>query len=411
MKNKVLLLVIGLVAIFSIGTFAITVVTLGGWVSSPVEQQAMESVVKAFNQKYAGQIELQYQPIPGDYLVKLTSELSAGTAPDIFYLDSSYAQQFIRSGAIYPLDYFIQKYNFPVSDFATSLLQPFEYNGHIYGFPKDFSTLALFYNKDLFDKYGVPYPTNNWTWQDLLTAAQKLNHPEDGVYGLSLSPNALDRVMPFIFQNDGEVVNSQMQPMLNTPQDIQAIQFYFDLHNKYHVAIQPSDVGAGWNGDAFGRGKVAMIMEGPWAYSFLKETYPQINFGMAVMPMNKSRATMIYTVCYAMSRSTPDKEAAWKVMEFLLSDGMKVFTEKLGVIPTRFSVQQSENVFNNPADEVFVDQVNYGHGWFIPTANGNSSKLLDNINSELYNIWQGKVTVQQAVDYIVNNWNTWSSQQ
>ncbi len=407
--RKWILVIAAILGLFAV-SFATTVVTLGGWVSSPVEQQAMEQVVKEFNQQYTGQIELKYQPIAGNYVLKLTSELAAGNAPDIFYLDSSYAQQFIRSGAIYPLDYFIQKDNFPISDFSTSLLKPFEYNGRIYGIPKDFSTLALFYNKDLFNKYGVSYPTNNWTWFDMLDAAEKITHPASSIYGLVLDNNALNRIIPFIYQNGGKLVNPNFSTALNDPADVQAMQFYFDLHTKYKVAVSPQDVGAGWLGPAFGSGKIAMTESGPWMYSFLKQSYPQLNFGMTQLPMNKARSTMIYTVCYAIPRTAKNKEAAFTVMKFLLNQGMKTFTEKLGVIPTRDSVIKSENLANNPADQVFIQGKPYGQGWFIPTESGNSTKLLDNINSLFQEVWSGKITLDNAVKQIVANYDTWANQ-
>lgn len=404
-------LVIGFMVALFAATFATTIVTLGGWVSSPVEQKAMKAVVDAFNQEYAGKIELKYQPIPGNYTLKLTTQLSAGTAPDIFYLDSSVAQQFIHSGAIYPLDFLIKKGNFPISEFTPSLLKPFEYKGKIYGIPKDFSTLVLFYNKKMFDKYDVAYPTSNWSWFDFLDAAEKLTHSEDGVHGIGLYSNALNRILPFIYQNGGKLVNSDLTTALGNSEDVQAIKFYFDLHTKYKVAVSPQDVGAGWLGDEFGKEKVAMIESGPWAYSFLKESYPQVDFGVAPLPSNRNRATMIYTVCYAIPRTSKNKEAAFTAMEFLLSKGMKIFTEKLGVIPTRGSIIKSENLLSDPVKKIFIEGKEYGHAWFIPTPNGNSSKLLDNVNSLFQEIWSGKTTVKAAIEKITTNYNSWVSEQ
>jgi len=408
--RKWILVIAAILGLFA-ASFATTVVTLGGWVSSPVEQQAMDQVVKEFNQQYAGQIELKYQPIAGNYVLKLTSELAAGNAPDIFYLDSSYAQQFIRSGAIYPLDFFIKKDKFPLSDFSASLLKPFEYNGRIYGIPKDFSTLALFYNKDLFNKYDVPYPTDNWTWCDMLDAAEKMTHPASSVYGIVLYSSAFNRIIPYILQNGGKIVNPDLSTALGDPADVQAMKFYFDLHTKYKVAVSPQDVGAGWLGPAFGSGKIAMTESGPWMYSFLKQSYPQLNFGIAQLPMNKARSTMIYTVCYAIPRTSKNKEAAFTAMKFLLSKGMKIFTEKLGVIPTRDSIIKSETLTSKHEDKVFIEGKSYGQAWFIPTKSGNSTKLLDNINSLFQEVWSGKTTLDKAVKQIVANYNNWANQQ
>lgn len=405
--RRVLFLAVLIIAGILVGE---VVVRLGGWPSSPVEQKALEEAVKVFNEKYAGKIKLVYEPIPGDYRVKLTAMLSAGNAPDIFYLDVNWAEEFFSKGVIEPLDFYVKMFKLDLSDFYPSLVEAFKYKGKLYGIPKDFSTLALFYNKRMFDEAGIPYPDSSWTWYDLLWAAAKLTRDIDGdgkidVWGLALYPAAFNRVIPFILQAGGRVVKEDLSTALGEPEAIEGIKFYFDLHNRWKVAVSPQDVGAGWLGDAFGKQKVAMVMSGPWMLGFLKENFPEVDFGVAELPHLKKRATMVYTVCYAIPKTSKHKKEAFIALKFLVSEGMKIFTERLGVLPSRKSLAEKDK--NDPIKRAFYAGVEYAHPWKIPTPSGIASKAIDEINTRFMKIWNGEMTVEEAVREIVENYDRW----
>src|SRR5690554_6793286 len=107
-------------------------------------------------------ITVQYEPIADDFQRYIVNALSAGTAPDLFYLDSFWAGSVMRSGTVEPLNAYLEKSTvLRGEDIVRSLLDAFTIDGQIYGIPKDFNTLAVFYNKDLFDYAGVEYPSND----------------------------------------------------------------------------------------------------------------------------------------------------------------------------------------------------------------------------------------------------------
>jgi len=404
------LILFSLILLLVVSSFSEVVIRLGGWPSSPTEQKALQMAVDQFNSLHSGRIKIVYEPIPGNYKVKLTAMLSAGTAPDIFYIDVNWAEELFKKGVIQPLDIFIKKYGLDLDDFYPSLIDAFKYKGRIYGIAKDFSTLALFYNKRMFDEVGLKYPDSSWTWEDLLNAAKKLTRDTDGdgkidVWGLALYPNAFNRVIPFIFQAGGKIVNDDLTTALGEPKAVEGMRFYFDLHNKYKVAVSPKDVGAGWLGDAFGKEKVAMVMSGPWMLGFLRDNFPDVKFGVAELPMNKRRATMIYTVCYSIPRTSEHKEEAFIALKFLVSEGMKIFTEKLGVLPSRKSLAEKE--LNDPIKGAFYRGVKYGIPWKVPTPSGIASKAIDEINTRFLKVWNGEMSLEEAVKEIVENYDGW----
>jgi carbohydrate ABC transporter substrate-binding protein, CUT1 family (TC 3.A.1.1.-) len=225
---------------------------------------------------------------------KLQTELASNTAPDIFYLDSMPAPQLMSSGVLEPLDDYIKKYNVDVNDFEPALLSAFQWEGKTYGLPKDFNTLALFYNKDMFKAAGINEPPK--TWEELRNVAKKLT--KDGVKGLVLSAD-LARFDAFINQNGGSVYQDG-KVTLNLPQNAQALDFYVGLITKDKVADTPQNMGEGWNGDAFAAKKAAMAIEGGWMIPFLKEKAPDLNYGIAELPAGKQKSTMAFTVAYVM---------------------------------------------------------------------------------------------------------------
>ncbi len=404
------LLVFGLVFLLALSVIGEVVVRLGGWPSSPVEQKALEEAVKVFNERHKGEIRIVYEPIPGDYKVKLTAMLSAGNAPDIFYVDVNWAEELFSKGVIEPLDFYVKLYGLDLEDFYPNLVEAFKYKGKLYGIPKDFSTLVLFYNKKMFDEAGIPYPDESWTWFDLLWAAAKLTRDTDGdgkadVWGLALYPAAFNRVIPFILQAGGRIVKDDLSTALGEPEAIEGIKFYFDLHNRWGVAVSPQDVGAGWLGDAFGKQKVAMVMSGPWMLGFLKENFPEVDFGVAELPHYKKRATMVYTVCYSIPKTSKHKKEAFIALKFLVTEGMKIFTERLGVLPARKSLAEKE--MNDPIKKPFYAGVEYAHPWKIPTPSGIASKAIDEINTRFRKIWDGEMSVEEAVKEIVEGYDDW----
>ena len=189
MKRTALLTIL-IVALFTTAVAAAPVsIRVSGWSAGPEIEALMREQLDAFEAQNPD-IKVRYEPIPVDYLTKIQVMLAAGNAPDVFFVDAVYAPQFMATGALLPLDDFMKKTGTDPDIYAPALLDAFRYEGKIYGIPKDFNTMVLYYNKALFDRFGVEYPTKDWTWSDLEEAASKLTKTDgravDNVYGLVL---------------------------------------------------------------------------------------------------------------------------------------------------------------------------------------------------------------------------------
>ncbi|MGH2330634.1 ABC transporter substrate-binding protein [Thermoanaerobacter mathranii] len=366
-------------------------IKLGMWSSSPAEKKIVDDQIAKFKEKYPN-IDVQIETIVGDYMQKLQTELASNTAPDIFYLDSMPAPQLMSSGVLEPLDDYIKKYNVDVNDFEPALLSAFQWEGKTYGLPKDFNTLALFYNKDMFKAAGINEPPK--TWEELRNVAKKLT--KDGVKGLVLSAD-LARFDAFINQNGGSVYKDG-KVTLNLPENAQALDFYVSLITKDKVADTPQNMGEGWNGDAFAAKKAAMAIEGGWMIPFLKEKAPDLNYGIAELPAGKQKSTMAFTVAYVMNKNSKHKDEAFKLIEFLTGKEGQQFVVDSGLaLPSRKSMQEGFKE-KYPERAAFVDGASYAVPWQFGLY---GTKVVDAANKACEALIMKQISsAQQALDNV-----------
>jgi len=156
-----------LMILLVVSSFSVVTITITGWPGNPAEEAAINEIVQKFNASRQD-IQVRWDPIAGDYKQTLMTRLSGGQGPDLFYVDIYVFEELARANVLQPLDLYISRDKFDMDDFYPNLVEAFTFDDRIYGIAKDFSTLALFYNKEIFDKYKVAYPTNDDTWFDLL---------------------------------------------------------------------------------------------------------------------------------------------------------------------------------------------------------------------------------------------------
>jgi multiple sugar transport system substrate-binding protein len=148
----------------------------------------LEGLIADFEAQNPG-IEIEYTTAPFDnYFTKLQTDFAAGNPPDVFELNYENFVTFASRGTLSPLDDRLAA-DAEVSDdtFYPAALDAFAYEGVQYGLPITFSTVVLFYNQDLFDAAGVAYPSDDWTWDDVMTAAEAIS-TRPTASGASTSP-------------------------------------------------------------------------------------------------------------------------------------------------------------------------------------------------------------------------------
>ena len=241
---------------------------------------------------------------------------------------------------------------------------------------------------------GLEYPTADWSWQDLEDAASKLTDKDNGVYGMVITPD-MARWLAFLYQAGGTVYNDTATEMtINSPEALAAMNFYAGLIQKGYAA-QPSDVSTGWPGEAFGQGKAAMVIEGNWIMSYLKDQFPDLAFGVSQLPKGPAQqATLSFTVCYAAPASGKHLDDSWKFINYLTGDkGMAAWTGLGLAMPTRTALQGpwSEKY---PEQQPFIDGASYSYPWQFVSG---FQAVLDTMNSGLQQVFAGLATSEQVL--------------
>lgn len=312
-------------------------VILSGWQASPEEGELLEEMFAGFEEACPN-ITIDYQPVAGDYPQAMLANFSAGTPPDVFYVDSAVAPEWIQEQFLLPLDDYIAETGFDTGQFYEGYLDAFRgSDGQIYGLPKDASTLALFYNEQMLADAGVEPPTN---WDELTAAAETLTTGD--VTGLCLSPS-LDRALAFIYQNGGAIYNDDFTEVtFDSPEVTEAVDTYLGFFES-GVGASPAELGSGWCGEALGQEKVAMVFEGNWLIPFMEGTFPDVAYATAEMPAGAEQATLAFTVSYSIGADSANPDAAWSLLSYLTGpEGMETWTSQGLALPSREDVPVPE---------------------------------------------------------------------
>ncbi len=353
--------------LISCGGFKDDEMRLSSWVSSPQETDLFEATLQEFR-NLNPDIPFDFEPIPGNYSEKLQLMLGTNTAPDVFFLKGMISPSYMSFGILRDLSEDIATDpSFDSEDFYPALLEAFQKDGGQYGIPKDFSPYVLFYNKEMFREAGIDSLPSNW--QELEAAATALTKDLDGdgetdQFGLVIEP-VLEMIMPFVYQNGGYFQNPDGSLGITDEPFIEAVEFYHGLYRK-GIATIPTDVGQGWNGDTFGRGKAAMALSGGWLLPFLKENYPDMDWGVAELPAGKQKATIAFTTAYAMPKAPNYPEDAWKLVSYLGGkEGMKKWTSQGLALPSRRSVAEENGFYEDPVFGVMMRSIEYARPFQI----------------------------------------------
>lgn len=293
---------------------------LSGYAGNPAETDLMQKLVGDFNRENPD-LSVSYEPVPGQYYPKLLTMLVSRTAPDVFYLDVLWFRPFLAKKILLPLNGFIANSSTRTEDFLPELVRSFSQEDQVFGIPKDFNALGLFYNTRMFDEANEPVPDETWDLERLRETARRLTRKSEARYGFALTHDNVDRILPLVRMFGGSLYGPGGETALASREAVAAMRYYVGLHSEDRSAIYPSEIGTNWTGDAFGREHVAMAFEGSWLVPYLKETFPQVQYGVTELPRGpKARANFLFTVAYAIPRSSAHPEAAWRLIEFLTSD-------------------------------------------------------------------------------------------
>lgn len=317
--------------------------------SGTAETGAVQRAAKAFTK----QTGIPVQVIPASNLSQQVAQGFAGNQPpDVFYLDPLTFQSYAKDGV---LDAYPE--SLPnAQGFSTVLKDSFTYQNTFTCAPKDASTLALYINNADWKNAGLGAPPANWS--QLQTDAKKLT--TGGRVGLTMD-SGHSGIEEFFYQAGGTILNGNKVQLDSAP-NIKALDFLKGMLSQGTLKF-PTQLNAGFSGQAFGENKAAMDIIGNWENGELQTNYPNLKFTIFPLPAGPTgtRATISFTNCWGIPKQSKNLQGAIEFVKFLTTSEQEMtFARSFGVIPS-LQAAQSQYVQTFPQDATFVDELSYAH--------------------------------------------------
>lgn len=295
---------------------------------APVTVQFTNFSASGDNEKYLMQMkeefEKQFPKIKveietlgyDNYFVQMQIRVVAGTAPDAYEMNYENFVSYAKKGVLMDMAPLFKKTVFDTSVLNKNALQAFQTDGAQFGLPGSFSNVVLFYNKDLFDKAGIDYPSKDWTWKEEQAAAEKINNLNRRIYGI-YHPVQFWEFYKVVQQNGGSFLNeNQTQFTIDSPQNIETLQFMVDRILKSNVMPTEAQLAGMRDWDLFKSGRLGMLVTGIWAFpEFTRDI--QFNWDIQVEPGNSNKATHFFANGYVINKKSPVSQAAFEWIKFL----------------------------------------------------------------------------------------------
>jgi multiple sugar transport system substrate-binding protein len=303
------------------------------------------------------------------YWTKLKTLLSAGTPPDVFAMDAPLYLDYQSRGVLLNLQPYLDKNPDMLKGVYPQTLEAYKTPDGMYGLPRDFQTIVLFYNKDMFDAAGVAYPTGDWTYDDLRTAAKQLTITDsDGkVTQFGIYSDLWDMELIWseaIWAYGGDIINADhTKTLVAEPKALQAWQLFHDMmfvDKSWPTTTTASEYGD----DPFLAGVAAMTTIGHWTVP----GYSEVSFKWDVAPMPKGpagQATSVNSAGFVIGKASKNPDAAFEFLKYVLSEPAQTRLAELGfACPVLQSVAESDAFLkqSTPIDhKVFLDSLAFAH--------------------------------------------------
>jgi multiple sugar transport system substrate-binding protein len=355
--------------------------------SGEAETSAVEDAVAAWSEESGVEAKVS---VANDLNQQLAQGFAAGSPPDVFYLTDDVLAGYAGNGSLAAYGDELEN----ADDFYPSLVENFTIDDEFYCAPKDFSTLALVINTELWTAAGLTDADVPTTWEELTAVSKALT--TGGTVGLAFGAE-YPRVGAFMAQAGGGLVEDGAA-VANSEANVEALEYVKTNLEEGNFAYA-ADVGAGWGGEAFGKALSAMTIEGNWIGGALTNDFPDVQYLVTELPEGPAgKGTLQFSTCWGMSADSPNQQAALELIQYLTSAEQQLaFSEAFGPMP---SVQSAAAEWSeaNPEKVAFLNGAEYAQ--FRPNQEGATDVIAD-FNAQLETLETGDP--QQILDSVQAN--------
>ncbi|PPG64480.1 ABC transporter substrate-binding protein [Rathayibacter sp. AY2B7] len=345
--------------------------------SGDAETTAVTDAVNAWGEQNSTTVDVV---AASDLTQQLGQGFSGGNPPDLFYMSWDQFQTYASNRYLEP--YAQDAGN--ADAFYPALRDAFSYDDRFYCEPKDFSTLGLVINTDLWAAAGLTDADVPTDWASLESAATKLT--ANGVTGLSFGAEYA-RIGTFMNQAGGSLLSEDGTTVTaDTPENVAGLTEVKTLLTD-GVLKFPAALDSGWSGEAFGKGAAAMVIEGPWINGALAADYPDVDYRVAELPAGPGgKSTFTFSNCWGIPVGSATAEKTESLVSALTSDEQQLaFSDAFGVIPST-ETGAAEYATKYPENAAFVSGNDYA---VSPVAFAGAATVITDFNSALEGLATG----------------------
>ncbi len=329
-------------------------------------KNVLDQQVKEFNNSQ-NEVRVVATAQGSDYATnqqKILASIAAGNPPDIWQIEIHALPKFASSGAVIPLDSYMQKSkDHKKSDFVQGILKNTQYQGKTYGAPFNRSVPMLYYNVDMFKKAGISGPPK--TWQEVAADAKKLAKPKQKVYGYE-PVNVWWFFESMVWSNGGEILSPNNKKATFDTRKAQAgMDVWSKLKQDGALNLNSgteawsqtiSDFSAGWTAMFTGSaGDMGQIEAGKPKFQWKAAYIPK--FDKYAVPTGGANAVIF-------SKDKAKQKAAWKFISWFTSKNQTItWSQKTGYLPVMKSAIDDPKMVKyfkeNPNHKLPIEQLKY----------------------------------------------------
>jgi len=342
-------------------------------------------------------------PTTDELLTKLSAGFAGGSYPDISYAYGNWAGDLGASGRVQDLTSFVADPSFAWNEMPAAARTVATVDGKVIGVPALVDNVALIYNKKLFDAAGLPYPTDQWSWEDFRTAAKRLTDTATSTYGTAYSVSGSEdttwHLWPLLWQNGGQILDGK-QPAFNSDAGVKALETLraMAVDDKSMYLDQTDEK----YGPLFNSGHIAMMLSGPWSLLDIKEA--KLDYGVAALPgVNGDHQTVSGPDLWVLfNHDDANRAGASRAfIQWLTSAETDAkWNLKVGNLPLRTTEKST------PEFAAYVKEYPGGQKFFDNLANAKQARptlagyevMSRNVGDAIAKVLQGVATPKEALD-------------
>lgn len=361
--------------------------------SSGGNEETLQKMYEAFHEEYPN-ITVDIETIGyDDYFTQMQTRVAGGTAPDCYELNIENFAAYANKGQLAEIT------GADLSGLNETALSAFNVGGKQYGLPESFSNVVLIYNKDLFDKAKVSYPTDSWTQDDVQAAAEKIRALGKDIYGIC-QPITYNEFFKVAAQYGGSLLNEDKTKFtINSAENLKAAQSLVDRVLVSNVAPTKEQMGSMGDWDLFMSGRLGMIPTGIWAFKTFTDGC-SFQWDIAVEPGSAKKATHFFSNACVINPKSQHQDAAATWITWLASSSKSAEIRlaagwDLPAIKDQDVLKAYLDITPPDNRKAVFDSLNY---LIVPPVIEDYSLMSDIIDKKLAAAAAGTMTAKEALD-------------